>query len=120
MASQHFQMKLVTCRVDTDVHSSHVVPCVVVIALSPGRCFCTDRRVPRDWRGRLTGRLHFPYRRLILALLGEAKTLPGHGSPHPMGFASCAISLRSTYSTLTGASCIAGRRSSPSHHRYLT
>src|SRR6516165_3963370 len=32
-------MKLATCRVDTDVRSSHVVPCVVLIAVSPGRCF---------------------------------------------------------------------------------
>src|SRR6476619_3732347 len=113
-------MKLVTCQVDTDVHSSHVVPCVVVILVSPGRCFSPDGRVPRDWRGRLTGSLHCPNRRLILAIFGEAKALPGYGSPHPTGFASCAISSRSTYSTRTDASCIAGRTSSPSHHRYLT
>src|SRR5258708_18717695 len=34
-ASQYFQMKLETCRVDTDFRSSHVVPCVVLIAKSP-------------------------------------------------------------------------------------
>jgi len=74
--------------------------------------FHTDARVPRDWRGRLTGSLHFLYRRLILAIVGEAKALPGYGDPHPMGFASCAIPSRSTYSTMTRASCIAGRTSS--------
>lgn len=31
--------------------------------------------MPRDWRGSLTGSLHFPYRRLILAISGEATTL---------------------------------------------
>src|SRR5215470_16983157 len=34
-ASQYFQMKLETCRVDTDVRSSQVVPCVELIAESP-------------------------------------------------------------------------------------
>src|SRR5215471_13441781 len=32
-------MKLETCRVDTDVRSSHVVPCVVLTAVSPGTVF---------------------------------------------------------------------------------
>ena len=34
--------------------------------------------------------------------------------------AACAISSRSTHWTPTGASCIAGRTSSPSRHRYST
>jgi Transcriptional regulatory protein, C terminal len=33
------------------------------------------------------------------------------------GLAACATFSRSTYSTLAGASCIAGRTLSPSHHR---
>src|SRR5256885_1237448 len=38
----------------------------------------------------------------------------------PEGLAACAISSRSTHSTLTGASCIAERTSSPSRRRCST
>src|SRR4029077_16149030 len=37
----------------------------------------------------------------------------------PEGLVTCAISSSSTHSTLTGASCIAGRTSSPLRHWYL-
>src|SRR6266478_1261243 len=73
-------------------------------------------RVPRHGRARLTFGLHFPYRRLILCV---ATGVRGRRRP-PKGFAACAISSRSTHLTLIGASCIAGRTSSPSHHRYST
>ena len=36
------------------------------------------------------------------------------------GLAACAISSKNTHSTLTGASCIVGRRLSPLRPRYLT
>src|SRR6478735_148449 len=76
----------------------------------------TQTRVPRHGRARLTFGLHFPYRRLILCVATGAR---GRRRP-PKGFAACAISSRSTHLTLIGASCIAGRTSSRSHHRYST
>jgi hypothetical protein len=45
------QMKLATCRVDPDVRSSHVVPCVVLIAVSPGTVFFPPARGCREIGG---------------------------------------------------------------------
>jgi hypothetical protein len=72
-------MNLATCRVDPDSpFPSHAVPCVVLIAVSPGTVFFfIGTKVPRDQRARLTGRLHFPHRRLILAISSEAAAPPG-------------------------------------------
>jgi adenylate cyclase len=41
--------------------------------------------MPRDWRARLTGSLHFPHRQLILAISSEAKALPGYRAPSSKG-----------------------------------
>src|SRR5262252_462051 len=71
-------MRLETCRVDTNVRSSHVVPSVMLIAVSPATVFSTGTRVPRERRARLTGSLHFPHRELILAISSQAKALPGY------------------------------------------
>ena len=89
----------------------------VLMAASPG-CCSTRTRVPRHERARLTFGLHFPYRRLILCVPSGARGLDDRRPPE--GMAACAISSRSTHSTPTGASCIAGRTSSPSRHRYST
>jgi hypothetical protein len=66
----------------------------------------TQARVPGHRRARLTSGLHFPYRRLILCIAPGARASTIGGGK---GLAACAISSRSTHSTLTGASCIAGR-----------
>src|SRR5882757_9828632 len=68
------------------------------MAESPGCCFYP--RVPRHERARLTFGLHFPYRRLILCVPSGARG-PDDRRP-PEGLADCAISSRSTHSTLTG------------------
>jgi TolB-like protein/Flp pilus assembly protein TadD len=40
--------------------------------------FFIGTKVPRDQRARLTGRLHFPHRQLILAISSQPKALPGY------------------------------------------
>src|SRR6266446_6740379 len=79
------------------------------------QCFDLDQNAMRE-RGRLTSGLHFPHRRLILCVATVARA-PAIGGP-PRELPACAISSRTTHSTPTGASCIAGRTLSPSRHRY--
>src|SRR6516225_12369038 len=64
-------MKLATCR---SIRMS--VPATLCRASRSLRCLLgrsTGTRVSRDWRARLTGSLHFPHRRLILAISSPAK-----------------------------------------------
>src|SRR6516164_192233 len=64
-------MKLATCR---SIRMS--VPATLCRASRSLRCLLgrsTGTKVPRDRRARLTGSLHFPHRRLILAISSPAK-----------------------------------------------